>query len=255
MRSLRFPPLLLLLLFVVAVLASAFSSPDAPPLFVGAGGGLLYLVNPSRGRRRKRKASGGPHRRRRHKKSHGVFAANPGHHKKRRRSHSHAVHFRHNPSSALMRDIAPIAIGAAGALATDVIAGEVASHLSSVMPASLATSPLLPWITTAVKAGLAVGAGLGVGKVLGRPFGQKFMVGALTVLAYAQARDLLLKLAPTLTLGAITESEFPQIGFAEAFTQFGESMPDYPAVTHLPLHGRYGDSGQDYNMGEVFSQR
>lgn len=228
----------------LTALPAGHSVPAVPYLAAG----MMLLVNTS-SRSRKRNAKGHflkghTHHKRKRKSP----RRNPGQHakKSRRKSHAHSIHLRRNPSSALMRDVAPIAIGAAGALGTDVIAGAVAQVLP--MPASLAASPMLPWITTGIKAGLAVGAGYGVGKAFGKPVGQKFMVGALTVIGYGLARTLLESLAPVLPLGNLQEHDYPQIGFVgDNFNRFGEVMPDVPA-----LHGV--GIGEDFGFGEVFSQ-
>jgi len=139
-----------------------------------------------------------------------------------------------------MRDIAPVAIGAAGALATDVAIGFIP------LPAAVETSPFSPWIKTGIKAGLAIGAGWGVGKALGRSVGAKFTVGALTVIAYSLARDLLTRVVPTLSLGGLADSDYPQIGFAEVYAPLGELMPGVPALAG------YEEYGRDFGMGEVF---
>src|SRR6266568_88043 len=196
-RSMRklFPAFLL---FVVVAFALVFSAvlPDRS----GALAGLAYLVNPFQSRGRKRKAAKRRSAAQRaatrkmiaaNKRAHPHHASNPFHRKKphKKKSHRHAVHARRNPSSALMRDVAPIGIGAAGALATDVMVGLIP------WPDAVETSGFAPWVKTAAKAGIAIGAGWGVGKALGRPVGTKFMVGALVVISYGLARDLLMRVA------------------------------------------------------------
>jgi len=266
-RSMR-KPFAALLLFLVVVVALVLSSvlPDHPGSFGGALSGLAYLVNPfpSRGRKRHARKKGRSAAQRAatrkmlaaNKRRHPQHASNPFHGKKhhREKSHrSHAVHMRRNPSSALMRDIAPIGIGATGALATDVLVGFVP------WPAQVEASPFAPWIKTAAKAGIAIGAGWGVGKALGKPVGTKFMIGALVVISYGLARDLLLNIAPQLTLGNLPETEYPQIGFAEMYQPgMGESMRQFPSAASLQGFSydpqEAGEGYAEAGLQEVFEQ-
>src|SRR6266568_413737 len=254
-RSMRklFPAFLL---FVVVAFALVFSAvlPDRS----GALAGLAYLVNPFQSRGRKRKAAKRRSAAQRaatrkmiaaNKRAHPHHASNPFHRKKphKKKSHRHAVHARRNPSSALMRDVAPIGIGAAGALATDVMVGLIP------WPDAVETSGFAPWVKTAAKAGIAIGAGWGVGKALGRPVGTKFMVGALVVISYGLARDLLMRVAPQLTLGNLPETEYPQIGFAEVFEPgMGEIMPGTPSLLHGPGYPYDTFSEEQAGLQEVF---
>jgi len=209
--------------------------------------GMMLLVNAS-SRSRKRNKKGhflrgqrsAPHRRRKGKM--GGTMQRKSHGKKRHGRRRHAIHLRHNPSSALLRDLGPVAIGAAGALGTDLIVGFIP------WPAAVVTSPFSPLIKTAVKVAVAVGVGFGVGKALGRPVGTKFMVGALTVVGYGFARDMLARFVPTLTLGELQENDFPEIGFVgENFSPLGEAMPGFPALAG-------DDFGADYGFGEPLEQ-
>jgi hypothetical protein len=126
-----------------------------------------------------RKYFGGGHRRRRHSRrrrvsyvrrnpTNGLVASAPVH--RRRRSNGHAS----SPIDMLTETILPAGVGAAGALALDMLWGYLP------LPASLMTGALAPVTRIAG----AVGIGLLVGMVAGEDFGEEALSGAVTVTLY-----------------------------------------------------------------------
>jgi hypothetical protein len=103
----------------------------------------------------------------------------------------HRRRVRRNPISSgvgLMAMVTNAGIGAAGALAVDAV-------VSYLIPASMATTLLTGNMKYLTKGALAIGLGMIGRKMLGATAG-RMAQGALTVQAYAMARDLM---GPSLT--------------------------------------------------------
>ena len=160
----------------------------------------LMLLNPRKRRARaKRRASpaqlralakGRASRRRRASPARSYVATNP---RRRRRSplraathHRTRRRVRRNPISSgigIMAMVTNAGIGAAGALAVDAM-------VSYLVPASMATTLLTGNMKYLTKGALALGLGLVGRKLLGGT-AARMAQGALTVQAYAMARDLI----------------------------------------------------------------
>jgi hypothetical protein len=152
--------------------------------------------------------------------------------------------YRRNPVRAGRRDfvagtLMPVAIGAGGALATDVALGFVP------LPAALQSPMLRPL----VKAGAALAIGFVAGMLTDRSTGAKVAAGALTVVAYDSLRGLLQRVAPQVPLAGLAENEYPVIGYAGE-DGMGEVLIDVPAAgmgdaIGEPIYDGVGDVYED----------
>jgi hypothetical protein len=170
-------------------------------------------------KRRRHAASSAPRRRRR-ARAMGVV--------KRRRKRNplfarkrHHRHRRSNPFSVkgLTNSIMPAAVGAAGAVALDV----VYAYASPYLPANLQTG----MIGSLVKLAGAFGLGMGARKFLGREKGNAIMLGALTVTGYGVIKPLIASFAPTIK---------GLSGYAD-YTSMGAYLPRPGMGAYLPKPG------------------
>lgn len=166
--------------------------------------------------------------------------------KRKRRSRSAPVvhlsssrRYRRNPARRAGRfsfadTIFPVAIGAGGALATDLAMGYLP------LPVTLKTGMMRP----VVKGGVAVGLGLLAGMLTkNKQLGAKVMAGALTVVAYSEVKTFLQTSMPALPLSGV--GEYPMIEYAGsgmgAVDEFG--MPTDTSMAGLV----------DDDLGEVIN--
>jgi hypothetical protein len=210
----------------------------------------LFLVNPRRKRRKKSRKGrmpaglrkywasrrGGAKKRRVKRRRHAASAAPRrrrrsrvmGTFKRRRRKNPlfarkrhHRRHRRSNPFSVkgLTNSIMPAAVGAAGAVALDV----VYAYASPYLPANLQTG----MIGSLVKLAGAFGLGMGARKFLGREKGNAIMLGALTVTGYGVIKPLIASFAPTIK---------GLSGYAD-YTSMGAYLPRPGMGAYLPKPG------------------
>jgi len=153
----------------------------------------IMLVNPRRRKHRKMSAKqrmyfGNPRRRHHHHK-------NP----KRRRHHYHR-----NPFGSIGNQVMPAlkagAIGAAGGLLTDIVAGFANPQLNSLTGGMLGTNPAL---LALVKVLYSLGVGWAGGKVL-KGQGHALAVGGATVAIHDFAKLELIAAVPSLPLGYVS---------------------------------------------------
>lgn len=105
------------------------------------------------------------------------------------------------------------AVGAVGAVGLDYLWQWASS--SSWMPASLQTG----YVGTAAKAAMAILAGWGASKVVGRPTAIAATGGALTVIAYQLAHQLIAGAAPAAAIPATTTTATPALSGMAAYMQ------------------------------------
>jgi hypothetical protein len=180
----------------------------------------LLLINPRRRKRHAHKA----HRRHRRR------VKNPFH-------RSHRRHRHRNPFSVrgVTHAVIPAGIGALGAVGLDVVYG----YLSSYLPASISSNV---YLNAAAKVAGAFGLGWLGGKALGAEKGKLITAGALTVIAYGFARNLLHSAAPTL----------PGLAGLAAYQQMGAYMPPAGMGAYNPapyLQGMGDPSFPGQSMG------
>lgn len=159
------------------------------------------------------------HKRRAHRarRSHGYKAINRFH-KRRRRTHINP--FRGFSGRGAMHDVTAAAIGAGGAILTDVAMAYAAPYL----PASL-QSGMLNILT---RAAAAVGVGFLAGKVVGRDTGKAIAAGGLIVVAYSGLKQAL---APTLGTS---------IKGLSGLADFGDYRPAYSGESLSMVGGGMG---------------
>ncbi len=157
----------------------------------------LLLINP----RRRKKARKGKSRRRTARRARRALpalfgAAAAPKRRRRRKLRSFKVRARRNPivpRGLVESQLKPAAIGAAGALANDVLIG----YLVGKLPASLKTGAML----NVTKAATAVGLGMIAEKAVGRVMARQAAIGALTCVMHDIGREGLKKAMPTVQLG------------------------------------------------------
>lgn len=126
-----------------------------------------------------------------------VRARNPrrvGHrkvHRAHRRRHANPRMLGLNMGS-LTRALIPAAVGGAGAVALDVALGYLPASTPDILKTGIGNK--------ALKVAGAIGLGLIAGKVLGKETGKAVGAGALTVVAYGIVREIVQKVAPSVTL-------------------------------------------------------
>jgi hypothetical protein len=142
----------------------------------------IVTVNPFMKHKRKRaKSKRAAHRRARSYTAHRQ-------HSRRRRSRRRSINpFKSFTPRGAMHDLTAAAIGAGGAVLTDVAMAYAAPYL----PQSLQTG----WMNILTRAAVAVGVGFAAGKVVGRDTGKAIAAGGLIVVAYSGLKQAL---APTL---------------------------------------------------------
>jgi hypothetical protein len=163
--------------------------------------GNLLFVNPSPRKGRKHKAKRRHHRQ--HKRAAAQAAAPAAQHRRsrsrsRRKVRSFHIRAKRNPimpSGFVSTQLKPAAIGAAGALANDVLVGIASKYL----PPSLQTGA----VRNVTKAGIAVLAGMLAQRFVGRDTVRKATVGALTCVMHDMAREQFKVMLPTVALGTI----------------------------------------------------
>ena len=115
-------------------------------------------------------------------------------------------HYRRNPVGGIMgtlqSSVMPVAIGAGGALLTDLAIGYLP------LPDTVKTGMMRP-IT---RGGVAIGLGIIAGMLTSKATGAKVMAGALTVVVYSEVKAYLQTNMPKLPLSGV--EEYPALEFA-----------------------------------------
>lgn len=160
-------------------------------------GEQLLLINPRRRRRAKstrrrhhRAAARRHHPRRRHARR-AVAVRHRRHYARRRHSNPRRRHYRRNPMGNMGNVLVPVGIGAAGAVALDILWG----YLSPMFGTTFTGNAMM---NLAAKSALAVAGSMAAGKVIGKARGKYIMAGALTVYGYELIESLVKQMAPTL---------------------------------------------------------
>lgn len=193
-----------------------------------------------RHKRRSVSVAAAPRRRRRTHKRRAVMA-NP-----RRRKHygvSRRRHRRSNPFSVkgLTHTLMPAGIGAAGAVALDI----VYAYATPYLPASLQTG----YFATAVKLAGALGLGFGARKFLGREKGNAVALGALTVVGYGALKPLIAQFAPSIKMAGLGDSQGYSPDQGIGFYSPASVIPGSGMGAYLPNRGMgaYVQSGVGMN--------
>mgnify|MGYP001566405584 CR=1 FL=1 len=138
-------------------------------------------------------------------------------------------HYRRNQMGGIMgtlqSSVMPVAIGAGGALLTDLAIGYLP------LPDTVKTGIMRP-IT---KGGVAIGLGIIAGMLTSKATGAKVMAGALTVVVYSELKAFLQTQMPKLPLSGV--EEYPALEFA-GYGNYG-------------LQDNMGELLEDSNMGEL----
>lgn len=207
----------------------------------------LLLINPRRRKAKAKKAKG----RRRASRRHVAVAAAPAPSKRRRRRkmRSFRIKARRNPiampKGLMETQIKPAAVGAAGALANDLVIG----FLVGKLPVSLRTGVMLQ----AVKAASAIGVGMLAENVVGRGMARQAAIGALTCVAHDIGRAGLQKMLPaSMQLG----EQFYAPGLGEQFYAPGLGEQFYaPNLGEFQYHAVPDYSAQVSRLNGLFDSR
>lgn len=173
---------------------------------------VAFVLNPTPKRGKGGRFVKGSHKKKSHKKASAHTAKRKTGKRKTKRNpimnlggkrrHS----YRRNPVGGILgtlqSSVMPVAIGAGGALLTDLALGYLP------LPESVKTGIMRP-IT---KGGVAVALGIIAGMLTSKATGAKVMAGALTVVAYTEVKSFLQDQMPTLKLSGM--EEFPALEFA-----------------------------------------
>jgi hypothetical protein len=157
----------------------------------------LLLINPKRRRKRAKNS-----RRRRHsaRRRHANPYREHRRHRNPRRRHRNPLSM-----SGIKPELTGAAVGAAGAVAIDIIMG----YLTPYIPASLTSNQ---YLTLATKIAAALGIGMLAGKVIGGDKARGATLGALTVVGYDFIKTLVpasLPMAGLSGVGAYMHSNIP----------------------------------------------
>jgi hypothetical protein len=163
-----------------------------------------------------------------HVKSHKRWVNPMRKHRRRHRRHS-------NPRLSLRgftSHIAPAAIGAAGALASDYVLGLVQSYLPSMLTTGLPRY--------ATRAAMVFGVSFAIGKVAGQSKGQDVLAGGLAVIFYQMFRELLSQYAPAVNQQMFAGTDEVTIGYIDPASPVGaymNGMGAYLGAPEAPLGG------------------
>jgi hypothetical protein len=129
-----------------------------------------------------------------------------------------------NFNSFLQNSLIPSAVGAAGAIGVDIVLG----YLGPNLPAALQTGIAVPLTRIAGAVGLGMAAATVTGK---RAIGEQVMAGAITVVLYNYAKNMVKAQFPSLPLSGMGEyvSGFGYAGPALAYPDMSRGMGMYVA--------------------------
>lgn len=193
----------------------------------------LLLINPRRKRRHRAKNARRHHRRRarnpfrakHRRRSRNPFVTYSKHRRRRHRARNprHSRRRHRNPfgTGTLVSDLIPAGIGALGAVTLDIAWG----YISPMLPTMISSNV---YINAAAKGAGAFGLGWLAGMGIGKQNGRRVTIGALTVIVYQLAENLIKQMAPTIPFAGVG-AYLPAMG---AYLPGPAAMLPNPAAMH-----------------------